>query len=189
VILLARHGETADNVPPERVMGSRDVPLSERGRRQAHALARAVAGEGLAAIWTSHLARARETADIVAAALGLGARVDRRLAESSRGRWEGRRLVDIERDEPAAWAAWMRAGEDFRFPGGESLGEHQRRALAASAEVRDGPLPALVVCHGGTIRAIAAASHPRGLAGYHELSVPNAGLLKLDDVGRWTNAA
>jgi 2,3-bisphosphoglycerate-dependent phosphoglycerate mutase len=189
VILLARHGETADNVPPETVMGSRDVPLSERGREQAQELALAVAGEGVAAIWTSPLVRARETAEIVAEALGLVVRVDARLAESFRGGWEGRRLVDIEREEPAAWEAWRRAGADFRFPGGESLGEHQARALAALAEVRGGPLPALVVCHGGTIRAIAAASHPRGLAGYHELPVPNATLLKLDDLGRWTRAA
>jgi broad specificity phosphatase PhoE len=190
VILLARHGETADNVPPETVMGSRDVPLSERGRSQAEELAHAVAGEGVAAIWTSPLVRARETAEIVAATLGLAVRVDERLAESFRGSWEGRRLVDIEREEPEAWAAWLRGGPEFRFPGGgESLGEHQARALAALADVRGGPLPALVVCHGGTIRAIAAASHPHGLAGYHELSVPNAALLKLDDFGRWTRAA
>jgi broad specificity phosphatase PhoE len=189
VILLARHGETADNVAPERVMGWRDPPLSARGREQAHALARAVAPEGLAALWTSHLLRAHETAEIVGEALGLVARVDERLAESHRGWWEGRLMVDIEREEPPAWAAWQRAGAGFRFPGGESLGEHQRRALAALADVRDGPLPALVVCHGGTIRAIAAASHPAGLDAYHELAVPNASLLRLDDLGRWTHAA
>jgi broad specificity phosphatase PhoE len=190
VILLTRHGETADNVPPERVMGSRDVALNERGREQARELARAVAGEGVVAIWASPLARARETAEIVAAALGLAVRLDARLAESFRGSWEGRRLVNIEREEPEAWEAWLRGGTDFRFPGGgESLGEHQARALAALADVQGGPLPALVICHGGTIRAIAAASHPRGLAGYHELLVPNATLLKLDDLGRWTHAA
>jgi broad specificity phosphatase PhoE len=189
VILLARHGETADNVAPERVMGWRDLTLSARGREQSRALARAVAGEGLAAVWTSHLLRARETAAIVGETLGLVPRVDERLAESHRGRWEGRLLDDIERDEPEAWAAWQRAGAGFRFPGGESLAEHQQRALSALADVRDGPLPALVVCHGGTVRVIAAASHPGGLDAYHELAVPNASLLRLDDLGRWTHAA
>jgi broad specificity phosphatase PhoE len=189
VILLARHGETADNVAPERMMGWRDPPLTARGREQAHALARTVGGEGLAAVWTSHLLRARETAAMVGDALDLVPRVDERLAESHRGQWEGRRLVDIEREEPEAWAAWRRAGPGFRFPGGESLAEHQRRALAALADVRDGPLPALVVCHGGTIRAIAAASRADGLDAYQELAVPNASLLRLDDLGRWTHAA
>jgi broad specificity phosphatase PhoE len=189
VILLARHGETADNVAPQRFMGSRDTPLDDRGREQARALAAAVADNGLAAIWTSQLRRARETADIVGAAVGLQPRVDDRLAESHRGRWEGRVVTDIEREEPDAWAAWRRAGGDFRFPGGESLAEHQRRALAALDAVRGGPLPALVVCHGGTIRAIAAAGHPRGLDAFHDLDVPNGAVFELDDLARWTSAA
>jgi broad specificity phosphatase PhoE len=189
VILVARHGETADNVPPQRFMGSRDTPLNDRGREQARALAAAVADAGLVAVWSSQLERARETAAIAAAALGLEPRVDERLAESHRGRWEGRLVTDIAREEPEAWAAWQRAGADFRFPGGESLAEHQRRALAALETVRDGPLPALVVAHGGTIRAIAAAGHPRGLDAFHDLAVPNGAVFDLDDLARWTSAA
>jgi broad specificity phosphatase PhoE len=189
VILLARHGETADNAPPQRFTGSRDTPLNARGREQAHALAAAVAAAGVQAVWTSHLLRARETAEVVGAALGLVPRVDERLAESHRGRWEGRLVADIRREEPEGWAAWLRAGPSFRFPGGESLAEHQRRALAALDAVRAGPLPALVVCHGGTIRALAAACHPRGLDAFHALAVPNGALLELDDLGRWTHAA
>jgi len=181
VILLARHGETADNVPPERVMGWRDPPLDARGRGQAAALAEEVSGDGPAALWTSHLRRARETAEIVGAALGLAPRADERLAESRRGSWEGRLLRDIEREEPEAWRAWRRGGAGFRFPGGgESLGEHQRRVLAALADVAHGPLPALVVCHGGTIRCAAAAVTPRGLDAYQDLDVPNASVYRLD---------
>jgi broad specificity phosphatase PhoE len=189
VIVLARHGQSVDNGPPQRFSGSLDSPLTALGREQAHALARAAADLGLAAVWTSRLIRARETAEIVGAAVGIEPRVDERLAESHRGDWEGRLVADIAREEPAAWAAWRRAGAGFRFPGGESLVEHQRRALAALDEVREGPLPALVVCHGGTIRAIGAARHPRGLDAFHELFVPNAALMRLDDLGRWTNAA
>ena len=189
MILLARHGETVDNVEPQRFQGSRDTPLNDRGRRQAARLAEAVAGEGLAAIWTSHLSRARETAEIVGTALGIVPRVDERLAESYRGRWEGRLVEEIEREEPAAWAAWRRGGADFRFPGGESLAEHQRRALAALEDVREGPLPALVICHGGTVRVIAAAAQEHGLDAFHGLAVPNAAVFKLDDRRRWTLAA
>jgi broad specificity phosphatase PhoE len=189
VILLARHGETDENVPPKRFMGWRDSPLNERGREQARALAEAVADAGLEAIWSSHLRRARETAEIVGAAVGVVPTVDERLAESHRGRWEGRLWADVERDDPDGWTAWLRAGPDFRFPGGESLAEHQNRVLAALDAVRAGPQPALVVAHGGTIRAIAAAFHPQGLGAFHELAVPNATVIALDETGRWTIAA
>jgi broad specificity phosphatase PhoE len=180
VILLARHGETADNVPPVRVMGRRDRPLTERGREQARALALAVAAVGVRALYTSPLSRARETAEIVGEEVGVEPHLDARLAESNRGRWEGRLLRDIEREEPKLWSAWLRAGEDFRFPCGESLGEHLKRVEAALADVAGGPLPALVVAHGGTIRCAFAASNPRGLAAFHELSVPNAVPLPLE---------
>jgi broad specificity phosphatase PhoE len=191
VILLARHGETDDNVPPQRFMGSRDTPLNARGREQARALADAVAARGVRGLWSSALSRARETAEIVGAALGLPAQIDNRLAESDRGRWEGRLVTEIEAEEPDLWAAWRRGGAGFRFPGGESLLEHQTRALAALDDIRSGPLPALVVAHGGTIRAIAAASHPRGLDAFHDLEVPNGAVFSLDDEPgkRWTRAA
>ena len=185
MILLARHGETDFNVPPQRFMGWTDEPLNDRGREQARALAALVKDRGLVAIWSSQLSRARETAEIVGATVGVTPRVDERFAESHRGRWEGRAWPDIEREEPEAWAAWRRGGADFRFPEGESLAEHQERVLAGLDAVRAGPEPALLVSHGGTIRAIAAARHPRGLDAFHELDVPNATLIDLDDPGRW----
>jgi 2,3-bisphosphoglycerate-dependent phosphoglycerate mutase len=185
VILLARHGETDFNVPPERFMGWTDEPLNDRGREQARALADAVRDRGIVAVWSSQLSRARETAEIVGATIGVAPRVDERFAESHRGRWEGRGWADIAREEPEAWAAWRRGGADFRFPGGESLTEHQTRVLAGLDAVRTGPKPALVIAHGGTIRAIAAARHPRGLDAFHELDVPNATLIDIDDPGEW----
>ena len=180
MILLARHGETDDNVPPQRMQGWRDVSLNDRGREQAHELARAVRAEAPVALWTSHLARARETAEIVGAELGLELRVDERLAESRRGSWEGRLVDEIAREEPDAWAAWRRAGASFRFPGGgESLVEHLERVSAALDDVAAGPLPALVVCHGGTIRCAMARADPRGLDAFQDPEVPNAALMRL----------
>ena len=179
MILFARHGETDDNVPPPRVQGWIDTPLNDRGRAQARELADAVRERELTVVHSSHLARARETAEIVAGELGLEVIVDERLAESRRGSWEGRLLEEIEREEPERWAAWRRGGGDFRFPGGESLAEHAERVTAALEEVRRGPLPALCVCHGGTIRCAFALTNPRGLDSFHELDVPNARPLEL----------
>ena len=189
MILLARHGETDDNVHPLRIQGWRDPPLNARGRQQAAELADTLATAGLAALYTSHLRRARETAEIVGGELGLEPVVDERFSESRRGAWEGRLLRDIEREEPELWAAYRRGGEAFRFPDapgcpGESLGEHAARVAQGLAEVTRGPLPALVVCHGGTIRCALALSDSRGLEAFHAFSVPNARVLALKTVER-----
>ena len=179
MIALARHGETTWN-KDRRFQGQLDVELNDTGREQARALAEVARGEGFAALYTSPLVRARETAEIVGAQLGLEPRVDDRLKESHVGAWEGRFKADLERDEPAAWAAFGAAGEDFRFPGGESLGEQQERVVAALVDITQAnALPALVVCHRGVIRCALAHTHNRGLDTYHEWTVPNGELIRL----------
>ena len=165
-ILLARHGETDDNREPLRFQGFRDTPLNETGRRQAAELAERVAGDGIVSLWSSDLSRARETAQIVGARIGLAAALDPRLREANRGRWEGQLFRDIAREEPERYAAWLRAGASFRFPGGESLQDQLDRVSAALARhpPRRGELPALVVCHGGSIRVMlcrARSARPR----------------------------
>ena len=179
-ILLARHGETDDNIEPIRIQGRRDTPLNDTGRAQAGELAERVAGEGIASLWSSQLSRARETAEIVGARLGLEPVIDERLAEGDRGELEGRYWRDVAREDPELYAAWRRAGERFRFPRGESLREQMERTLAALADVRAaGPLPALVVAHGGSIRVVRCVEDPRGLDAFHDWEVPNVALVRL----------
>jgi broad specificity phosphatase PhoE len=173
-VLLARHGETDDNRPPLRFQGWRDTPLNEHGRGQAQALAERLRRQPIASIWSSDLSRARETAEIVGRHLGLDVRLDWRLREGNRGRWEGRLFEDVARDEPDLFAAWERAGADWRFPEGESLQEQQDRVVACVQEVRAaGRLPALAVCHGGSIRVMLCESDPRGLNAFQEFKIPN----------------
>ena len=179
-ILLARHGETDDNLDPIRVQGFSDTPLNDTGRRQAAELAQRVSELGIASLWSSDLSRARETAAIVGGMIGLQPRLDARLREANRGRWEGRRFIDIEREEPELYAAWRRAGEQFRFPGGESLRDQLDRVSAALQNVQSsGEAPALVVCHGGSIRVMLCARDPRGLDAFHEFDVPNVAVVPL----------
>jgi broad specificity phosphatase PhoE len=181
-LLLARHGQTDDNLEPIRVQGFSDTPLNEVGRGQARELAELIASSGMriGSLWSSDLSRAAETAQTVGGRIGLQARFDARLREGNRGDWEGRLFIDIARDDPDGYAAWMRAGADFRFPGGESLQEHADRVWAALEQIRAvGPLPALVVCHRGSIRTVLCRSDPRGLAAFHEYEVPNTGLVEL----------
>lgn len=179
-VLLARHGETDDNRPPLRFQGWRDTPLNDVGRRQAHELAGRLADRGIASIWSSDLSRARETAEIVDSRLGLGVRLDARLREGNRGRWEGRLFDDVAAAEPELFARWERAGAGWRFPEGESLEEQLERVSACVSDVRAaGELPALVVCHGGSIRVMLCLSDPRGLDAFHDFTISNTSVFPL----------
>lgn len=179
-ILLARHGQTDDNVEPLRFQGFQDTPLNETGRRQARALAERVVDEGVASLWSSDLSRARETAEIVGARIGCEPHLDARLREGNRGRWEGRLFADVQRAEPELYASWRRPDLAFRFPGGESLQEQMDRVSAAVRDIHEiGELPALVVCHGGSIRVLLCQRDPRGLAAFHTFELPNATVVRL----------
>jgi broad specificity phosphatase PhoE len=176
-IWLARHGETDANAEG-RIQGSLDPPLNEVGREQARALAEQVAPLGIRALYTSQLRRAGETAAIVGASLGLEPRVDERFAESFRGEWEGRLIAEIKAEDPDAWAGSLAVDPSFRFPGGESLEEHGARVEAALADVARGPLPALVICHGGTIRRVIAKREPERVT---DVFVENGSLTLVGD--------
>jgi probable phosphoglycerate mutase len=179
-LYLARHGETDDNRQPIRVQGFTDTPLNDTGRRQAAELAERIEPLGIRSLWSSDLSRARETAQIVGERLGLPVHLDCRLREANRGEWEGRRFVDIQREQPERYVAWLHAGGQFRFPGGESLAEQRDRVMAALREIQSsGEPPALVVCHGGSIRVALSARDPRGLHAFHTFAVPNAVVVAL----------
>jgi probable phosphoglycerate mutase len=171
-VLLVRHGETAENASA-RFQGRLDTRLNERGREQSRALARSLRGEGLRALYASPLRRAHETASIVGAEIGLEPILDERLVEADAGHWSGRLIADILAGERAEYARWRAADPAFRFPGGESVAEQAQRIAAALADVAAGPLPALVVTHGGTIRAI------EGLAAAPDGTVPNCCVIRL----------
>jgi len=166
MILLARHGETDDNVPPLRFQGQRDTPLNERGRAQARELAERVAAldPPIASLWCSDLSRARETAEIVGARIGLAPRPDARLREGWRGEWEGFLFEEIERRDPERYAAWRNPDAEigFRFPGGETLAQQQARVLACLREIagEDGFRPPAVASErpAGDVTPAAVAS-------------------------------
>lgn len=150
-ILLARHGETAWNAL-DRLQGHTDIALNDTGRGQARALAAALREAGLAAVWTSDLARSRETGEIIASALGLAAPwVEPELRERRSGIFEGLTRRDCQVLYPDAWQAWL--GRTGAPPGGESGVEATTRfgrALARIAATEGGP--ALVVAHGEVMR-------------------------------------
>jgi broad specificity phosphatase PhoE len=127
-------------------------------------------------LWCSPLLRARETADAVAAAIGLEPVEDARLMETDAGDWTDRSFAEVIAEAPEAFAAFATADAGFAFPGGESFAEQEVRVGAALTDIEAGALPALVVCHGMTIRAAFACRSPAG-APFERL--PNAAIVPL----------
>ncbi len=158
LLYLVRHGETDWNAAG-RWQGHTDITLNANGRAQARVAAEKLRHVALAGIASSDLSRARETAEIVGAALGIKiAFLDAALRERAFGPFEGLTGDECARLHSKAWRAWR---QDHVAP----EGVEDRRTLAArvaiglrraAEEVARGDAAALVVTHGGALRAAVA---------------------------------
>ena len=162
VVLLVRHGvtPTTGKILPGRASG---LHLSDEGRLQAEAAAKRIAPlQRVAAIYSSPLERARETAMPIARAKKMPIRIDRGLLECDFGEWTGEKLKRLSK--LPEWDVVQRHPSAFRFPGGESFTELQARITGALAR--------LVAQHPG--RVIVAVSHadPIKAAVAHALGMP-----------------
>ena len=151
-----RHGQTDWN-RDDRLQGSSDIPLNDAGRQQAHDAAALLADGGWQAIVSSPLSRARETAEIIAADLGI------ELGPSY--------AAFVERDygvnEGGSSSEIVARYPDRDYPGAESLASVVTRGKAGLALVAAdfGELPTVIVCHGTIIRYTLAALAGRRLPG------------------------
>jgi broad specificity phosphatase PhoE len=154
-LLLVRHGETDWN-RERRFQGHADQPLNETGREQAHALAAELAGEEIDVVYTSDLARASETAEIIGARLGLDVVALRELREMDVGEWQGLSWPEIEERYPKGAREWHEHGHGWEF--GETYDQLGERILAALRRIAaDHPAErVLVVAHGGAVRVTRA---------------------------------
>ena len=162
VLLLVRHGVTATTgkILPGRAAG---LHLSDEGRLQAEAAAKRIkALPRLAAIYSSPLERARETAIPIARARKMPIRIDRGLLECDFGEWTGERLDRLSKRPE--WDVVQRHPSAFRFPGGESFIELQARITGALAR--------LVAQHPGRIVVAVSHADPIKAAVAHALGMP-----------------
>ena len=155
IILLVRHGETDWN-RSGRIMGTRAVPLNQTGLTQAARLALELTALKAPALYSSPVMRARQTADVLAATLHVPVVEEHGLSEIGVGEWEGRHWNEFEGDP--ARVNFYRLPEEARPPGGETLGEVQRRAVAAveRAVRRAEKQASIFVTHADIIRTIVA---------------------------------
>lgn len=131
---LVRHGETDWNAEG-RLQGHSDRPLTPRGREQAAQAAARMTGLRFGALVSSDLFRARETAGILAAALGIEPRSDVRLREIDFGAWEGLSLASVRARFGADHAAFESDPLGARAPGGECARDVADRVIAAADEI------------------------------------------------------
>lgn len=179
-VLAIRHGETAWN-RDARIQGQIDIPLNDAGLAQARSLAQALAEDALAAVYSSDLLRAHQTAEAVAAAQGLVVRADVGLRERHFGDFEGRTYHEIDADLPELAQRWRRRDPDFGPPGGEVLQAFFARSVSAIeriAAAHRGQTIA-VVCHGGVLDCLYRAATRLSLTAPRTWTVANASINRL----------
>lgn len=169
-VLLLRHGQIKAN-RQGRWHGSTDSPLTWRGRRQARRTAAHLAALAppVGAIYSSPLARCRDTAEVVGKRLGLPVTEHPDLREYALGDWEDMRFRDLAARYQFVDTATR--DHDFAPPGGETLRQVAGRIVAAIEEIEDG--------HGEDERVL-VVSHGAAMA-------VALGSLIDHDPGRWTN--
>jgi len=175
ILDCVRHGQSTYNAEG-RVQGQSDVPLSDFGWRQSEAVARALAGLPIEALYASPLRRAMETARFVADAIDLEIRTEPRLKEINAGIFQDRLRADLERLYPVEFARWLSGDPDFTIPGGESRRALARRGCQALQAIRQaGHEHAAVVSHGRlllvTLEALAALPEGQPLESLHNGSI------------------
>jgi probable phosphoglycerate mutase len=158
-LVLIRHGQTAWNAL-WKAQGHADISLDDTGRAQARAAAPYLAGLDPVRIWSSDLARARETAEIFADAAGVPIELDPRLREYDVGVRSGLTTAEFAEKYPAEHAAWLVNDESLLVAGEESSTQVRARVLPALQEILASLGPgqtALVVMHGACLKVGLAA--------------------------------
>jgi alpha-ribazole phosphatase len=168
-IVLVRHAEPEESARGL-CYGTLDVGLSDEGRAHAEQLATSLAAVPYDAVYASPRRRTIETAAPLAKARALTARVDDDLREIDFGEFEGRRYDEIAEAHPELYRRWMEAPTTVTFPGGESYEDLRVRALRGLTRIGQAHDCAVVVTHGGVVRA--------GLAEW--LSMPGDAIFRLD---------
>jgi len=181
-----RHAETDWN-RERRYQGWHDTPLSEAGRAQADAAGRRLADQRLAAVWSSPLRRARETATAVAAPHGLDVRVEHAFGEMGFGQWEGLTVDEVRAKFPGPHRAWQETPHEVAPPGAETLAEVRARVLEGLAGLRAAhdEQTVCLVSHGITSRVLILEALGLGLDRIWSIQVSPTGISELEFRDDW----
>lgn len=180
IAYLIRHGATDNNIAhPPRLQGRGvDLGLSDQGHGQAERAARFLAEQPIAAVYSSPLLRAMETAEQIARCHQLSVIPIEALCEVDVGRWEGRSWEEIARTEPEAHRRFMEDAAEFGYPEGENMDEVLARVAPAFQHVFEAHLGEQVVVVGHNVVNRVFLAHVLGvpLAKARRVSHHNCGI-------------
>ena len=160
-VIAIRHGETAWNAHA-RLQGQLDVALNATGRDQARRVAAALAGAGIAALYSSDLARAAQTAQPIGTRCGLAPETDPGLRERGFGVFEGHTYAELDSLWPEEARRWRERDPVFTPRGGEALADFYARSVACATRLarRHPGQTIALVAHGGVLDCLyRAATH------------------------------
>ena len=177
-ICIVRHGETAWNAE-KRLQGHLDISLNPAGLTQAEAAARRLSGQSVAALYSSDLQRARQTAACIGRALSLTPVLLAEMRERCYGLFEGLTYTEARTRYPSLYHAFEQRDPDFAVPeGGESLRQLHQRVSTCLDEIagrHPGQTVALVT-HGGVLDIINRFVRGNPLEMPRDFLIPNAGI-------------
>lgn len=179
VAYFARHGETESNLLG-RYAGHNSEPLTDAGRSQMSGLAAQLGLLGIKEVWTSEVARARESAELVGDVLGIPVRADPRLNELRMGPWEGLTEAQVADRFPDAYGLWCTLPDRVALDGRETLDELAARVTAAVHDAVRQPHSVLLMTHVAPIRVAVLASLGLPLRFYRQVRVTNGACMAVD---------
>ena len=183
-LIAIRHGETHWN-RTRQYQGQEDIELNEKGFAQARDIAQSLAQTSLAAIYTSDLKRAHQTATEIALAAGMTPQRVAELREQHFGIFQGLTGDEVAQRWPDASDQWQRRVADFGPAGGETRNAFSRRCVAAMNQLARAHVGSTiaVVCHGGVLDCLYRAAS--GLP----MDTPRTGSLENAAINRLTHNA
>lgn len=185
-LFALRHGET-EFARERRFAGAREVPLTLRGRRQCEAVARALAGARVAAVYASPLGRAQVSAALIAAPHQLQVRTAEAFREMAFGAWEGLTRADVAVRFPDEFETWRAAPHRVQPPGGDSLEAVATRVaagIAALCEAHEGE-SVVVVSHAIVTRLVVLAALGLGPDRLWSVDASPAGITEIEYQDNW----
>jgi broad specificity phosphatase PhoE len=133
-LFLVRHGRTGWN--KEQIFrGTKDIPLDDVGRAEARLVGERLKGEGITAVFSGPLSRAKETAEVIAGFYNVEVQVLEGLTDLHFGEWEGQSLKEVKERYPDLYQEWLKTPHQVIFPGGEGLNAVSTRAMKAVKEI------------------------------------------------------
>jgi broad specificity phosphatase PhoE len=185
-LFAIRHGET-EYVRERRFAGSRDVPLAPRGVRQCEAVARALAGTVVSAVYASPLARAHASAEVIAAPHKLGVLPSPAFREMDFGQWAGLTRAEVAVRFPDESDAWTADPRLVRPGGGETLDEVAARVQKGLDDVlvsHEGET-VILVSHAMVTRLVVLAALGLGPERIRAVDASPAGITEIEYQDDW----